>query len=75
VRHLLQNKKTLMYFRNGEWTPDRDLAQDFRDAHAVVGTIMKYNLLDVQVVFQMGDKPSAHDDICLPPPEGPRHGP
>jgi len=73
VRHLLQNKKTLMYFRNGEWTPDRDLAQDFRDAHAVVAAIMKYNLLDVQVVFQMGDKPSAEHDICLPPPERSGH--
>ena len=58
-----------MYFRNGEWTPDRDLAQDFRDAQAIVATIMKYNLQDVQIVFQVGDKPSAEHDICLPPPE------
>jgi len=58
-----------MYFRNGEWTPDRDLAQDFGDAQAVLATLMKYDLQDVQIVFQVGDNASAQDDICLPPPE------
>jgi hypothetical protein len=67
VRTIIQNTKTGEYLREGEWTADRSLAQNFRHADEAVLCRSKHVLkAEMQVIFQPGDEPSEMD-VTLPP--------
>jgi hypothetical protein len=67
VRTIIQNTKTGEYLREGEWTADRRLAQNFRYVDEAVLCRCKHVLKEeMQVIFPPGDEPSEMD-VTLPP--------
>ena len=62
MRTIIQNTKTGEYLREGEWTADRSLAQNFRHVDEAVLCRSKHVLkAEMQVIFQPGDEPSEWD--------------
>jgi hypothetical protein len=66
VRHLIRNRRTQAFFRDGHWTVFPGLAQEFPDSTAVIRTSVQYHLTDVELVLQSGAEPSEVYDIHLP---------
>ncbi|HWI56082.1 MAG TPA: hypothetical protein VNZ22_02560 [Bacillota bacterium] len=66
MRRLLRSIKTGQYFCRGEWTTDAHSAQDFPDTLNAIETALQAQLLEIEMVLQIGPEPSAAYDICLP---------
>jgi hypothetical protein len=63
---LIRDSRTHEFFRNGRWTAERDHAQSFRDAAAVIRAASRYRLTSAELVLQVGEQPSSIYDVCLP---------
>jgi hypothetical protein len=67
VRTIIQNTKTGMYLREGEWTADRSLARSFGNVDEAVHYRFQHVLkAEMRVIFQPGDGPSEWDVTVAP---------
>ena len=51
---------------NGAWTNKPEQAQSFPGIETVLSALHQYQLLDCDLVLQLGDIPSTEYDIILP---------
>jgi len=65
VRHIIRNIKTGGYFRGGTWVSGRDDAEDFKDTQRVIAASIKYQLENIEMILQLGDKPCAEKDVVV----------
>jgi hypothetical protein len=67
VKTLIRDKIGQGYFqRDGTWTTDPAIATGFPNLMSAVEAKQQFNLKQVEVVFLMGDRPSAQCDVVLP---------
>jgi hypothetical protein len=66
VKHLIHSIQSGEYFREGKWTPDPNLAEDFPTLRAAVEAEFSYHLKGVELVLQFPPDPSGTYDIRLP---------
>jgi hypothetical protein len=65
MRHIIRNIKTGGYFRGGAWVTGHDDAQDFKDTQRAIAASIQYQLKDVEMIIQRGDKPCPEKDVIL----------
>ena len=67
MKTLIREKIDQVYFqRNGTWTTDPAIATGFPNLMSAIEAQQQFNLKQVEVVFIMGDRPSAQCDVVLP---------
>ena len=67
MKTLIREKTDQVYFqRNGTWTNDPAIATGFPNLMSAIDAKQQFNLKQVEVVFLMGDRPSAQGDVVLP---------
>jgi hypothetical protein len=67
MKTLIREKTGQVYFQgNGAWTDDAASATGFPNLMSAIEAKQQFNLRQVEVVFLMGDRPSAQCDVVLP---------
>ena len=66
MKRLIRDKRSKRFFRGGgQWTDDNQLAKNFRSSGLAVMACRENGLSGVEVVLQVGDRPSQYD-VVLP---------
>jgi|SRR5690349_14684045 len=67
ILRLVRHRSTRAYLgKDGLWTDNPALAQQFEDVRAILKLQREQNLAEIEIVLQMGSEPSAEYDIALP---------
>jgi hypothetical protein len=66
MRRLIRSFKTGYYFSQGSWVADAGLADDFPDTLTAVRLTIEQHLPNVEIVLQLGERPSPMYDVRLP---------
>ena len=62
----MRNRTTGQFYRNGEWTEDPELAENFPSTQAAIGIVVDKHLEDVELILAFGWGHSRIYDVCLP---------
>ena len=54
-----------MFFGDGKWHPNQEMAQPFDSLAAAIQAAVKYQLRGTEVVLQIGDQPNEAYDVHL----------
>jgi hypothetical protein len=68
VKRAIRHTKTGEFFRDGRWTLDPELAQDFPDTREMLIACTECQLRDVEVVLLFGHEPPGTYDVRVPLP-------
>ena len=67
MKTVIREKIGRVYFQaDGTWTDDPAIATGFPNLMSAIEAKQQFNLKQVEVVFLMGDRPSAQSDVVLP---------